>query len=653
MPRYLVSEGSTQYKILVVSENETFVRACRKFLARENIGLVVRNQSENLGIQTTFASGGNWVAVIYDLTQTNIKLDDLKKVVKRPGIKTLFILKRRKTSADIQFFSLGENVDAVTISNLETTRVNKLSKQLVEKYFRYEKKFLGGTPSVESDKRNRHVWFICLLLIPLLPYLFTLVVLVNGFFRRNLAPRVNLSKTLRFCHVDTLLNRGINSFVRFYSSPPVLQMAYKLPQKVSDEEAFESFRYCNNVKQALTVNAFLKSLIDLKPGMLTIEKSSPNEKLFLSRISGESETGTSHTSEEILIEKMGALFGEFARILRNEKERTYLITTQDNSFLTPTGGKLKDGYLFSIKAGEIFFLNSFKVNDLEQKFKGKFDMADRVVDNENLSKIDQMVLPKDKFQILVTMIKDVYGLEIDGQISIQNSYLDGLVLARDLLAKNNLSYQNSLDLYKRLAVVVKSKGVTYFDKSLVWDVFSIFDNTAGWEKFSNNCNLSIGFLDVGKQSNTAATNVTVDSVLSDLKLSLRVLFSKPANRDNQIVTYFPAKVVTKLPDKDGVFQKEISLPTQKFFVSKALANVGSGELVDFSFPVKDCKDGFGVTFIKQPGNETLGVNYNFLTGSTYYLYINGNLTGVGNKFYNSKLLTLTEDTTLRFIKQNE
>lgn len=645
MKRYIVSEDIKRYKIFISTKNTRLINGLKKTFAPEQIG--VESKIGRLKLPTLKVDNGEYIMIIYDLYKTKVDPKELKKEFGDTSLETVFILKAHNINEANKWLLLQTKLSVFYLKDLDNKNLLKLSRSLLK--IHYKKDESSGVLQIKKRSLNKKLIAAAFTVFAtfILPYIWAVSVFLGSKIAAPYYKILNLSRLIKYCKIENSLNNITNRAIRLYSSIGVFEAVFHLPIAYLGNSTSEDLQKCINIDSSYHLNFFLKNLSNEK----LIDLSGQNNIngfnfSFLNSINNVGISNSLSAKNSVATN----LLKYFKEVLTfNDKYSRYylLFVTRDGNKLTPTGGRLDEGYLFEIENGNLTPSVSFRLSDLENKFKGKINSVTLLNDKDQTT-LDQSITESEQFKILNILIKQVYGVYVSTLVSIDASSTEGLINYGRALNNKDLSYKESVDIYNNLDRLLTDKSISILQNDPETNNVRQVTYKSSDSNFGD-CQINLGFMKTGDQELGDKTTIDVSSNLENNKLDLNISYKDDSKTKGELIIYYPYKdgwVVKYKQTPEGETQ---SFEGNNFLLYKIQAGVKS-EVLTLSIPVSNCDNSVGVKMVSQPENKSILFNYDFSSKDQYFLYLNNNLTGEGNKFYNSKLLSLTRDFELHFIK---
>lgn len=668
MNKYYSEEFVKKYKVIVYSENQIFIRKTEEILRKKDIDVVSRSINKKTGsslqhyiknglgssscnpshtLRRTFDQGkqndcdNEYFKVIIDLDCYGIKtVKDLKEIDNLSN--NLILLTSIKLNYKQYNLVFKNSIVMSKTKNIEHIRAT--AESIGNIIFNQIPQIIEPDLIQRTQGKSIKNIIVSLVIVALVfPYTlmvisaFKNVILGSGVFRNT---SVRTQKNIFFVEVqnniflcDLIKSYGkIPFFGKIYIFPTTYCTNYLRSVQIKHQTLdylFEIYRFVLGLKTG-------GNMISMKGGLLTNNKYLYTEGNFI--------TGF-HLNEYItLINQIDNISQQFwkTEFVNND---TLVVIRSSNKILYPTGGGFESLTIHSYKDGTYKKVGDLTKENIGKHFKGSFPDIASISNFHDHRLINTALNFSDKQYIIETISKEVFGVVPKYYIFIDNDFDDALNRKTDNDYQNkNLEYfkninKDILDLIQNKSIILlktPDTGTNILNKIGEINVgkckhpeimiSEIITNNNGVEKSgitidmfekSDTYNVSIGYIPSTKQNNKTGLLLGYSgrSSFSEIKSS-----DKWNNIKTQNGEYFLIPTITGRYLMNVVFNKEA------------------------------CGEGFGIDLIKQPGNNRLSYEYVINSYEVGYFYINGFLTGKGNRFYNSQLTKLSEDLFFRFIR---
>lgn len=472
----------------------------------------------------------------------------------------------------------------------------------------------------------------------------TIYLLINSYIiQSSLLGRADINLLIRFCSVNVFIKDGLDKINKLYYKIPIVHVLYNFPIRISNETIISSDNICQAIKDSFDINSLAKKLlVSGFENNTTTTKDRIYDKDVKKNLSGNPSIG-----------KIIPIYNFIQKSLDDKNEIYFAVALQDESFLTPTGGVVSNILVFSVKEGKVNLIYRLTPSDIKEKFKGNVTGPELFNNINGLYEYDAAVDLDNKYKYIKTTLKEMYGFEINGIITIENVVLDELNGVSMYFQRGKQTYDGSISIYKLLLHLIDSKNIGFFFTDVGGEMFDNNSlNNSEKENFDACFNNNFSFIEIGKNKkggnrsvvkllgNLSKNNFTVDVYYSRNNVfdSIKLVIKSPKTAGGNV-----------LNDKYYKYEKYY-YDSGNYLIAGFTREPKNEHIVNYSVPINDCENGFGIKLAKQQGNDGLFINYEIKSEMPLYSYVNGGLTGRGNKFYNNGSVNLSEDVSLIFIK---
>jgi len=653
MNKYVIEEQSNLYEVLLYSDNPILINELSNKLKKENIILKVKKINKNNAEKyESIDKHNNPVKVIVDLTEYRFMFENNDHITNPHGDNFIFILNKS--------FKRNYRRSAGNINNV--IYVDKITKISATKIAGFLISVLAGKNQKSIDltkKRNifllkkyKYLVLLSILFLAIfIPYILNIYSLLSDyFFDKAILQKVSLIKAKEICNSDKGSKKFIKGVISNYTKIPYISVFFQKPFTYSSRSYSESVYLCDLISYIDKINSTIRTSIfdrnfTVKGSVNTI---TPKPQDFFHNYDFHPRFNERFRDYNKEIFLFSGFFNLVDNNLYSPQKKNFLLLFQNSNVLTPTGGLVEEIIVFSTEGGKLLVGDNINPSKLNQLFKGRvgnFVYPDTPFINYDY---DRSLTLQDKYKILKTVFSESFNINISGIISVEQRVLGEIVDTGRLLIDKDASLFKSLENYKNTLSFLKSGNINFFFEQNSGFIESK-DIILGENETAKECSLDIKVVqEIENNSERAVTKVKVVGKKEDNVFRLAFNFSGSDVGTNDLL-------LIKTPK--GALYSTIGKKTVSSYKSGKeeylLLNpyrTNNTSDIEFINNIGACKNGFSVLFEKQPGNDSVQIDYDYITDSEYNMYLDGTLTGRGNKFYNTQSFNLLRDTVFFFVK---
>jgi hypothetical protein len=653
MVQYSISEKPLRYKVLLYSENPELINSLNKKLESENIDLIAKHLKSEEDIKTGNETiKKNYLKIICDVSLKDV---DCKRIISETNKLTCNLI--------IIFKGSEVNVSKIRNSRNIIIFIDDFSKDLIERTTEYIKKHLTNdraevvkfTKKNKTKNRFKNKFFAATLLTVILfsPYLICFFLYLNALvMSSNPFERLSLRIVELILLKDVNAKKNIYKYDQYYTALPMIGPLYENAAQFSEEVYNESTARLHIISKVRNFNSSIEKLAigDLiKDG---VDPEIPEGDFGNIDIADKNKLKLYFQVEEALNEAR-RLYDVVFNNSKIKGNKYFAVVVQNNKKLTPTGGGLEEVAIFSAVNGKINLVNKLSAKELLGRFKGRANDVITLNNTGNFNFIESALDIKYKYKIISIILQELYQQNVSGIITIEDSEREEINEIKDLAVKDDLSLKDSASLYEKVNKILDNGNIIYYfinDNSNVHNNYHISENQ---KHLKDKCfDNYLSFMELSDNTNAfKAGEVKLSGEYSKGLLSIGVSYSN----QNSVGSY---SFMIKWPNGwnlsssagGNITQEKVYTDSGIFLITKIVNKTVDESIAQFKIPLDGCANGFGLSIVKQPGNNLINLVYEINTSVPLYLYIDSSLTGRGNRFYNNGLLYLNKNITFEFVK---
>jgi hypothetical protein len=653
MKKYIIEEQRNIYRVLLYSDNPILINELYIKLKKENIFLKVKNLIKNDEEDyDNLKNNYGFIKVIVDLTGNSLRFNQIEHASKQPEDKFLYILNKSFKRFTAESFRNRNNV--IFVDKITKISADKMSDFLISGLAGNDQKPIDLTKkeNIVFYKKYKYPIFLLILLFAIfVPFILMVYLLLNNYIFDNvILQKISLKRSENVCRFDKVEKKYIKGIISNYTKIPYLSSIYQKPLVYASGSYEESIYACDLISYLDNINSTVKTTVlygVVKEGnsINTLMEKIPNVSRRFYLYPNFNKTLYSYREELFLFSRLYDLIN---KNLYSFQKKYFLLLLQDSNTLTPTGGVVEEIIIFSTENGRLVMVDKIEPSKLNQQFKGR--VGSEIFPENPFIKYDydKALNFQDKFKILKTIFSESSNVNICGIVSVEKQDLSEFMNVTGLLGDKNISLFKSLENYKKILPFLKSRNINFIVEEGTGLIGSkeVLSNEA---QKPEKCNLNIKIIQE-KENNPAgtATKVKVFGKKKNnlLHLTLNVLESSSGINDMFLLGVPEGGLIDAI-DKKIVNRYEFG---KEEYLSLNINKEKNGGDVEIINDIGACTNGFSIVFEKQPGNDAIQLNYDYTTDSEYNLYLDGDLTDRGNKFYNTQSFSLLHDTIFYFVK---
>lgn len=624
MPSYTISEKNVVYNAVLYSDSKKLIASIVNKSEKYNLNIIIKNikdkkiSTKNEAFLLPSDNNVRPLLAIIDQSENNLSENELILFLRTKG--RIFFIVNSKTTNIIKRLNIPGDKKFIVVEKLSSYEISRISEIIFLKMFsdKSEIIFIKNRRKVTKVKINKLLLVVGGLLL-IFPYiLYILLLLKQCFINDEVLENLPINHALNISRYDYEIEDMVSEMCYIYQKLPLIGKAYNIPYV---------FAYKN--RNISSIRKEQIEIVDKKYRLLNnlIYEKNPQ---FGQPINYKS-IGNFDDGNEFL--------KNASEFLGNHEDTNFVYVEQGGVGVNALGNDISLIKLYLLKQGALVLRDESTSTQLTKRFRGSIKEVNLLDGVSGKKLFDSVLNYNDEFRVLKIIYNELFGVKIDGMVIVSKTAINFITELKKELLNKKISYKEINNIVNKTQTLIDNNDLYLYytsDNGSVSSEDVVTEPCYAYKiKLFKNSDQDLG-----------GGLAKIKGYLEDGNVFVTLKYSV-SEKGGLIGIEVPDSIhVQTNGNPNGLTYLYVGDNT---YIISRLKDNGRNEMVtNLSIPLLNCR-GFGVIFESPPVERKISLEYDFKTDLNYYLYLNSSLTGKGNKFYNTGLVSINNQLWFKFV----